>query len=377
MLQYRRKKKIHETKNCHIESNDVKLSPSAPGVRIPDLENIDSDIYVEMTQEDSRDPSDISMIIEPQYIQSFDSVHPIISSLNTKKTAQNIITKILVKNSLSVYRKETGSIHILSAKSTEATNLKGVFKNMAVSIAQSTLASATKGATYVKLFINNNKNPLLFVNMHLPIYTNDKKTLGYTYRKKSMIEILHQLIVKKIYDQNTVLIIGGDLNFRFYPNPTNPEQALDQLTELLKNSNELPIRLQEFQMNESEKAFTCKLQTSEEYMLSNLEECREQRISNNMNDIQTFQRNCGDANRIPSRCDRFLFRKPENVSMNILVNKIHYIREIDSDHNAIYSVFELDLLGNSVGGKTKRKSQKKKSRKQKSQKNKKTQRRIT
>jgi hypothetical protein len=320
-----------------LSQNDVRNSP---GIIIDEFENQTPDIYVEFTQEDRRSPSDPSTIIASEFLQSMQP--PIISSLNSNETKQNIITKLFVKNELVIQYKNTGSMPVLAAKATTSTNVKGFFKNAAVSIAQSTIASKTKGSSYIKVAINN--LPFLFVNLHLPIDTSDKKTLGVKYRKNSMIKILNHLKTKNLYDENTIIIVGGDLNFRIFPNPANPDLYEDQLTKILENSNELPIPLKEItsDLENSNQIFTCKFQKEADYQNTDtLEHCREQPIPHRMSDIKTVQSNCGDKKRIPSRCDRFLLTKPDNIKIDVLLNKSHYIKEIDSDHNAIYSILEI------------------------------------
>lgn len=320
-----------------LSQNDVRKSPS---IIIDDFKNREPDIYVEFTQEDRRSPNDPS-IIAADFLQNMQN--PIISPLNANATKQNIITKLFVKNGLIIQKEEHGSIPVLAAKSTSATNVKGFLKNAIVSVAQTTnIASKSKGASYIKIIINNLS--FLFVNLHLPIDTSDKKTLGVKYRKNSMIKILNELKTRKLYDENTIIIVGGDLNFRIFPNPTNPELYEDQLTKILENPNKLPIPLKEIahDLEKSAEIFTCKFQKEKDYQnKEKLEDCREQAIPDTMTDIKTVQSDCGDKKRIPSRCDRFLLTKPDNIKINVLLNKSHYIKEIDSDHNAIYSIIEI------------------------------------
>lgn len=346
-----------------LSQNDVRESPS---IIIDDFKNRQPDIYAEFTQEDRRSPNDPS-IIAADFLQNMQT--PIISSLNANATKQNIITKLFVKNGLVIQKEEHGSIPVLAAQANYVTinglsntendnkSPKSVFKgikdtfkvtkaftkNAIVSVAQTTnIASKSKGSAYIKIIINN--LPFLFVNLHLPIDTSDKDTLGLKYRKDSMIKILSELKTKNLYDKNTIIIVGGDLNFRIFPNPANPELYEDQLTKILENSNELPIPLKEItsDLENSNEIFTCKFQKEADYRNNEkLEHCREQPIPDTMADIKTVQSNCGDKKRIPSRCDRFLLTKPDNIKINVLLNKSHYIKEIDSDHNAIYSILEI------------------------------------
>jgi hypothetical protein len=99
-------------------------------------------------------------------------------------------------------------------------------------------------------------------------------------------------------------------------------------------------------MNADGKTFTCKFkeENPDENCRNTIEPATIDN-GNGKNDIATIESNvqqkCGDAKRFPSRCDRFLISEGNGNDkvINVVVHKGHYFKEIKSDHNTIYSVF--------------------------------------
>ena len=113
--------------------------------------------------------------------------------------------------------------------------------------------------------------------------------------------------------------------------------GVNQLTTLLNSTN---MRLEELIIPElDKKTFTCKFNSNSD------RNCRLSPINaRNANDFKNIsynvQNRCGNSKRIPSRCDRFLIDSPYLVN----VNRYTSLVLIDSsDHNAIFSSFEIDI----------------------------------
>jgi hypothetical protein len=155
-----------------------------------------------------------------------------------------------------------------------------------------------------------------------------------------------------------MIIIGGDLNFRIV-------DGKDQLTEFLKTDKNPSLSELEFP-DPNGKIFTCKFTTKNE-------KCREQPepelidVTSDNADAKTIQEikaetiqeikenvqnTCGDKDRFPSRCDRFLTNDPTNIEVK--VHKGDYIPNLPSDHNAIYALLEIKPIH--TGGKRNKKS---------------------
>ena len=238
-------------------------------------------------------------------------------SLNTRKTKQNIITNIFLKKGLQPLNVETGVIAVKPSQG-KIGKLRAFFQGHIPSLGYS------KGCVWVKLDFGT--HTVLFMNMHLPVDTSDKKTLGYGFRKKMFFKILRMLSDK--VDEHTSVIVGGDLNFRM-------EDKRDQLTRLLNNAtrnnrnrNAIPIALRELPFPEGqEPTFTCKFKEHSD------EGCRLTPVSELPNDKKLA---CANEDRTLSRCDRFLVTGNPKVSLydtGVLLDA--------SDHNAIYASFTI------------------------------------
>lgn len=298
-------------------------------VNLPDIKKYDPDIYIEMTQEDSRFTLDSLTDIPHKYNHKHISLNTmggidknVIMQLYYKKRLEKHITKSFVSGTIELARKEGKSTSILYA---------------------------TKGAVYMYVIIPSYK-PLLFVNMHLPINTKDTETFGYEYRKKSLIKVITEL-QEKFQSEDPIIIVGGDLNFRI-----NPTKKTDQLTEFLKTDENPGLRELEFP-DPTGKIFTCKFTSDNTKCRKKVEPAEidegtatEETIVEIQEDVQE---ECGDKDRFPSRCDRLLTNHAENIDVKIYRGK--YIQELPSDHNAIYAVFEIEKNNSSlqlnVGGK--------------------------
>jgi len=314
-----------------LSQNAVK---SSPGLALDLLES-DVDVYVEMTQEDSRE-LDEKTIINPVSLIDY---KPVIQSLTKAKSSKNIVTKLFIKDpSIEV----THSGHVDIGAGDKRTKI-GFLKSTAQEFG---LANFTKGAVYIK--IKKGEHSFLFINMHLPIDTGDEQTLGNDYRIHSLVEIIDKLEEK--IDDKTTVFIGGDLNFRIVE---ENYKMVDQLNKILSRDS---TQIKELDFLDSEDIkFTCKFKTpvKQEYeykMLDKnykknieLEACRNRPFKSDKGYIQKVQRDCGVGNRTPSRCDRFLLMPIDNtVDYKVIRHTAVYLKEIGSDHNAIECVVEFN-----------------------------------
>jgi hypothetical protein len=314
----------------NLETLFTKMSISSKPT-IPSLTDEVPDIFVEMSQEDSRMISGIGSIIDHKDLRYEKKTIALNSMGGIDK---NVIMQMYYKPELISHSNEieTGFI-VLPRKSGEITRTE--------------LLYATKGAVYIYIRIPGYK-PLLFINMHLPIDTKEIPSFGYEHRKYSFLKVVTDLGL--IYKpENTTIIIGGDLNFRIV-------DGKDQLTELLKTPENPQLSELEFP-DPNGKIFTCKF-------TKNNETCRKQpepesidkeglvdentitKIKENVQDV------CGDKDKFPSRCDRFLTNDPKNIKVK--VHKGDYIPILTSDHNSIYALLEISPILN--GGKRNKKS---------------------
>jgi hypothetical protein len=293
----------------------VKKSPNLTTSSIP-FDN--PDVYVEFTQEDYRPLNTLSLINIPNYKQLG------VYALNRHKTSQNIITNVYVKNDSKISVITSGIIPIKSKE-------KG-FKSMLIHGAQQIGAlipgqsiGYSKGGVYVKLRIENKE--LLLLNLHLPVNTK-KENMGYGYRRAQLINILNQ-VIPYMRDPDTILLVGGDLNFRMN------RDGINQLTNLLRSND---VMLKELEIpTKNSKTFTCKFRENSS------KNCRLTKISNEGSEgfkrlSQNTQDRCGNAKRIPSRCDRFLVYSPYEI--DVVTYKSLVILD-SSDHNAIYTSLKI------------------------------------
>jgi hypothetical protein len=319
-------KKINNLIIAVLTQNAVSSSPNIP---IEEIIKHEPDIYFEYTQEDSRDLNN-NTIIDKSFLNNY---IPFIQSLNPKKTKQNIVTKMFIKNKIFQTIKNTikqGKIPIAAGKINAG--FKDFFKNVGQNLG---LASYSKGGVYFTFNVNN--QDFIFINMHLPIKTHDKVSFGNEYRKESMIQIIKKLKEKKLIDNNTFVFIAGDLNFRIFPDPTSGNLE-DQLTKILSNPDEELKGITELEFKDpKDKIFTCKFDNKlNNNNFATLDECRNQPIPDNMDEnmgnIKKIQDSCGDPGRFPSRCDRSLLKIPmnNNINVEVLENKGKYLQNMKS-----------------------------------------------
>lgn len=327
---------------------------AAPEKDIPELFDPLPDYYVEFTQEDSR-PVDNAPLIGSENLHGLQFLANV--SLNTtyllKSSPQNMMIKIYGSPSLPSLRfKEdgkagepvTGRIPLAIGESRAAKAFKGF----------QTASGFTKGAVWIQLHYEYYS--LLFINLHLPVDPLKNKNndyMGYQYRTASFKQILAELQDK--IKTSTFTLFGGDLNFRIN------SQGVDQLEQLLKEREEtnesidLPIQEVPFP-NTAKKTYTCKFKTEEDYRkkkmkTDDLVKCRLTSIGNKRNT------SCQNEERIPSRCDRFLYNSLEPP--RVLLQKTGvYIP--NSDHNAVYLMISPRIRKLPIGGGKHKKTRKQK-----------------
>ncbi len=292
-----------------LNVDGLKMSPS---IRQESIFEKNPDLYVEFTQEDARDPKEKvalrngsvkqnGSIVEVPREYTFEEVE----SLNPTAKSQNIITKLfsrvqpaeLVKGSIPVKIKES-------------------FKGSLAFAGQKLFTGYSKGAVYIYV-----KFPMgtsyLFINCHLPINTK-KNNYGYNYRKSIFEQLLSSITQKFSSDPNLLVVVGGDLNFRYLNQQDQLNTAL-QSSPILSEYTEFPY------LSGSEKAYTCK------FKYESSEECRLTPFGQNGKNTS-----CRDEDREPSRCDRFLYK-----GMNKPTVEAQYVDVLldESDHNAVFLTF--------------------------------------
>jgi hypothetical protein len=278
------------------------------------------DYIVEMTQEDYR-PIDPLSLFDEQRMSLYSRVA--VLGLNKKKaTEQNVAIRVFQRNgSLAQYRVVMMGYKILKPKG--KSNL-GYFVQKVASTLRLPKYGYSKGMVWVKLGFK--ESSVLFANMHLPM---KKKTanLGLALREKAFALLLTEL--QKYIDDTTTLIIGGDLNFRM------DYAGVNQLTKLLNtkytNLKELPFP------DPSQRRYTCKFKPLSEAN----ESCEMKRLTAVPSNATTaeqvaknLQKECAVENRIPSRCDRFLYKAASGKTVDVSYQKALPLSE-ESDHNAL------------------------------------------
>lgn len=326
------------------ESPGIKLPLDTFVYTNPSLDSsVDSslpDYYVEFTQEDSRDLNAPALVGDTNTFGL-----PLLAqkSMNFHASPQNIITKIYSSRNSDPASIKEGKLRDYPTirDGTIPLAIRDTMKHKVLLAAQRSSGFVTKGAVWIH--IQYRTYSLLFVNIHLPVLTSTDKetgklkdpTLGYDYRKESLVSILEELapLVKK----TTFTLIGGDLNFRI--DPGNKDQ-LDRALLDISLVKEVPFP------NNSSKTYTCKFKTIHESAnVAHLESCRLRTINSVKN---KGRQECHDEHRLPSRCDRFLYSGTEpHVEKQ---ESIVYLPE--SDHNALYTSLVLnDRKYNAYGSK--------------------------
>jgi hypothetical protein len=299
--------------------------------------SLSPDIYVEMTQEDGRMPSD-EPLINKNLLNRYD--HLITASLNgNQQTKQNIQTNIYVKQQ-SVYEVIASGKMIIAPKESQ---LRLGLQTIAKAI--HTGFGYSKGMVYVK--IKTQKRSFLFVNMHLPVKTKTvngvlkNATLGLEFRKSSLFSLLNKLERDGLLKDDPAILVSGDLNFRM------DKYGRDQLTNIIAKEPNRILNLVEMWQPDSEKRITCKF--AKKNTACRLRKMPPQNEKNTVkNFLKDIQENCGNSMRVPSRCDRFLISR--NPQINIKLNVTKYL-VLESDHNAILSCYDI-VEKNSIALKT-------------------------
>jgi len=299
--------------------SELKISPN---LNEPAIISLSPDIYVEMTQEDGRPPSK-EPIINKTLLNNYE--HLITVSLNGgQQTKQNIQTNIYIKPN-SPYEVVAAGKEIIAPKDSQfRLGLQKIAKALHSGFGYS------KGMVYVK--IKTPKQPLLFINMHLPVKTATvngvlkNASLGLEFRKESFFKLFVKLEQHGILQDNPAILVSGDLNFRM------DRYGKDQLTEIIKEEPNRILNLKEMWQPDGEKRITCKFTKKNTA-------CRLRKIpqSNVEAFLEDIQENCGNSMRVPSRCDRFLISR--NIPISIQLNTTKYLVE-DSDHNAILTCYD-------------------------------------
>lgn len=243
-------------------------------------------IYVEFTQENAL----VSYTSLLQDRQAY-----ITQQLNRTISPFNIITKVFCDPSL-ITSYESGYIHLNSGSGNSVYTL---FTQAASAIRKNMFDQSNKGVVWIKLVLDTFS--LLLVNMHLPVDPS-RSDYGNEYRTKCFKESLESL--SHHIDENTLLIVGGDLNFRV--------QGKDQLTTLLETYTLQDKPLYDLTGPEPTCKFTKKCSVG---------------------------KRCFDTHRTPSRCDRMLSNKP------LVVTSKSIILDPELDHNGIHVTFTYPSTG--------------------------------
>jgi endonuclease/exonuclease/phosphatase family metal-dependent hydrolase len=291
------------------------------------------DIYVEMSQEDGRLVNNESLV-DGSILEENNFKLLIKDSINGKRTKQNIITSIFIKNHLNA--KVLAKGHIAVPPQPDIWG-KLKYTGSFISSFLPNKLGYTKGLLYIKINIKNQN--ILFLNMHLPVITKSKNghpddiTLGFDYRKNVFEKLLIKMMKLKLIDSTTTVLIGGDLNFR------QDKNGIDQLNVLLREKNgyktTLTRKLKELSFpKDSHKRITCKFRNPNKA-------CRTRNMPTGAllaNYISKVQKDCGDKHRIPSRCDRILIMSPNSINVNYYRSK--FLQQ-NSDHNAVLASIDI------------------------------------
>ena len=318
----------YEPKSIKISMITLNLASQSEPPFIQDTTIIDCkpDYLVEMTQEDYRPLEPISLF-DKSITKDYSRV--IMIGLNKKKrTEQNLALRIFRRSTSAVEHigLETGSL-ILKPKGKK--NAAYFFQKVASTL-RLPKYGYSKGMVWAKLSFP--ESSLLFANMHLPM---KKKTanLGLGLREKALGLLLVELQMNM--NPSTTLIIGGDLNFRM------DYQGVNQLTTLLTTKftmlKELPFP------DPSQKRYTCKFKPLSETN-SSCEMKRLTAVPSNKETAEEIAKNlqteCAVNNRIPSRCDRFLYKEGIGKTLTVKYQKALPL-SAESDHNALIACIEI------------------------------------
>jgi hypothetical protein len=320
------------------------VSDKTQTIRVEEIERTTPDIYVEMTQEDSRSLP----MMDPEFLQGFTTLHEEQLLKLTRFSGFNVKTKVFVKNNLK------DNVKVLEAGAVPIKNMPTIFGKIN--------PVTTKGIVYTKLFITGHK-PIIFVNAHLPksayrhnsrryrnvegLYTTTD-TSDYAHNMKLFIEMLQRLHSTGVLDENTTLLLGGNLNFQISEYIKGNTSYYDDLLSLILNGNfELGNRprISELEFKSAnDKIFTCKFDKAKS-VYEEFKTCRNTPAGDPGKDgyssnLALVKNNCGVEDQHPSRCDRFLVGPTKDSKIDVIVHKGKYFPEIDSDHNTLYAVVE-------------------------------------
>jgi hypothetical protein len=290
------------------------------------------DIYVEYTQEDARSPDSAALVVLPGGFRMIEKV-----SLNPGKTSQNMMLRVW--SSMEPQRKDKGATPYMYRDTTKGALVYGAQAALSSLSALGVKKGYTKGAIWIQLEYGSVN--FLFVNIHLPLLTSTNPdgslkdpSLGYEYRAKVLMDVLEKL--KARLNSKTFILVGGDLNFRM------TSTGEDQLVQLLQQGP-LPIPLKEIEPPAGQhKTFTCKFEEKDDMEDLDMRSCRETPINTGapFEEIsRTVQDTCGNEDRVPSRCDRFLIHKGSQADVKLMKSKVLLP---SSDHNAIYTLLSVE-----------------------------------
>jgi hypothetical protein len=264
-------------------ANKTVVSPST----VVSPNTLNSTLYVEFTQENAL----------TNYTSLLQNTMPLYTSHKLNRTVSpfNIITKVFCDPSL-IKNHQSGHIHLNSGS---GNSVYTFFTQAASAFRKNIFDQSNKGVVWIKLVLDGFS--LLLVNMHLPVDPT-RSDYGNEYRTKCFKESLESL--SHYIDNDTLLIVGGDLNFRV--------EGKDQLTTLLETYTLQGTQLYDLTGPEP----TCKFTT---------------KCSNKIR--------CFDTHRTPSRCDRMLSNKPLVVTSKTIV--------LDNtlDHNGVFVNFTYPVTG--------------------------------
>ena len=310
-----------------VFSYNVAELAESPHLADPGIIALNPDIYIEMTQEDHRKPDGTplldSAILESNGYTSISSI-----SLNGERTTKNLI--------MNLYAKSDSGVTILD-KGVKAVSPTEAHKSLslAAQLVGKKLHSGfgfTKGVVYIKIMA---ERPILFMNMHLPVDTTEKDgklvnaSMGLEYRKTVLMKLLNKLEQRGVLDENTILFIGGDLNFRM------DFKGMNQLNQFLASNASSLHRLRELPSPNNSKQLTCKFN-------GHNKNCRTRKMpKNNVGAfLNNIQKTCGNPKRVPSRCDRFLISSSPVDKIKVLLHTVKYLLP-ESDHNGLLTCFDI------------------------------------
>jgi hypothetical protein len=198
-----------------------------------------------------------------------------------------------------------------------------------------------KGAIFTRFYIQFNRKIFLFVifNAHLP---SDP-------RKPHDRNVCINKLIEQNVTHNDIVIFAGDLNYRVSTEKTTPEMraAIDshvcsgkvtcQKTSIFKCADEDQLSKS---LGSSDEPAPLK---NTELIESDINFCQTCRFSEITDGSHTIKQQKYDSKRIPSWCDRVLYRIPKQYQNNItpaIYNSFRITPE--SDHMAVYHHFILN-----------------------------------